>query len=179
MQQSERLQGKAVQSETGFISDFKRKVSQQNSQYTHAITQKAPWCTHRKMKEREASNWSHNGVNYFAFVGGEKNILSLFQHHQKRCPGSVYKRGFPLNPFAEIKRKKMWSSKSGTPVIEKYSLKSNQSQHGFSTRLCPPTGQISREKVWIWPIRLLLGNGRLHSHIDVEVRQLGPLFIKA
>ena len=41
MQQSERVQGKAVQSETGFISDFKRKGSQQKSQYTHAITLKS------------------------------------------------------------------------------------------------------------------------------------------
>lgn len=41
MQQSERLQGRAVLRETGLNSGFKRKVSPRNSQYTHVITQKA------------------------------------------------------------------------------------------------------------------------------------------
>lgn len=30
----------------------------------------------KKMKAREASDWSHHGVNYFAFV--ERKILSVY-----------------------------------------------------------------------------------------------------
>lgn len=41
----------------------------------------------KKTKEREALDWSHNGVNYFSFVG--RKILSLFHHPQKWCPRSV------------------------------------------------------------------------------------------
>lgn len=170
MQQSERLLGKAVQSETRFISDFKRKVSQQNSQYTHAITQKAPWCTHQKWKKGKPQTGAIM-VLITLLCWGKKTVLSLFQRHQIGVPG-VYKRGFPVNPLAEIKRKKYSLHKSGTPVIEKCNCKNVEIKSASTDRAGffdppPPSNRpnIKGEGVNVtykaapqkWPITLTRG----------------------